>query len=78
MRCIGNECWCGDEAHIENAVMAPEADCSFTCPGAPTDLCGAGLRMQAYKWNGAPLQTWNEPKNKGSYQVSSACCQRTK
>ncbi|KAK7018349.1 WSC domain-containing protein [Favolaschia claudopus] len=68
----GQECYCGDLSDVEAAGVefAPEADCNLPCPGDPIHLCGAGNRIQYYKWTGAPPYVWNTPTNIGRYEVS--------
>lgn len=43
----GDECWCGNELS-PLAEMVDDAECSFACPGTPTDTCGGGLRLSLY------------------------------
>jgi hypothetical protein len=57
----GEECYCGDLENVEDAVDAPETDCSLPCPGNATALCGAGLRLSWYKWEDDPLYVWDYP-----------------
>ena len=61
---------CGDEADITNngGTQAAETDCSMACSGDPLHLCGDGLRLQLYLWNGS-LNTWHAPANIGRYEV---------
>lgn len=46
----GRECYCGN-SFTTGSVPAPATDCSFTCPGDATELCGAGNRLSIYKFN---------------------------
>ncbi|KAJ6479618.1 copper radical oxidase [Mycena sanguinolenta] len=59
----GDECYCGDVSDVQAAGVkfAPESDCNLPCPGDPIHLCGAGNRIQYYKWTGAPPYVWNKP-----------------
>ncbi len=41
----GQECWCGDAMPL---TPAPASDCSFTCAGNSTQLCGAGWRLNVW------------------------------
>lgn len=63
---------CGDLSDVKAAGVefAPESDCDLPCPGDPIHLCGAGNRIQYYVWTGAPPYVWNNPQNKGYYDVS--------
>ncbi|KAL8839544.1 MAG: hypothetical protein Q9176_004405 [Flavoplaca citrina] len=44
----GTECFCGNTLN-EGSVPAPEAECSFNCPGNPDEKCGAGRRLNLYE-----------------------------
>jgi len=46
----GGECYCGNSFNT-GSVVAQASDCSFTCPGAPLEYCGAGNRLSAYVLN---------------------------
>lgn len=39
--------------------LAPEADCSFTCSGNVTGICGGARRLSLYSWEGPPLYSWS-------------------
>lgn len=41
----GRECWCGD---ITPKNLAPESECSFSCSGDNTQICGAGGRINVW------------------------------
>ena len=41
----GRECWCGNS---RPANAAPATDCSFTCAGDDTEICGAGGRINVW------------------------------
>ncbi len=41
----GRECWCGNRRPLN---PAPAAECSFTCAGDSTQLCGAGGRINVW------------------------------
>ncbi|KAF9049496.1 copper radical oxidase with WSC domains [Hymenopellis radicata] len=58
----GQECYCGDISDIQanGATLAPETDCSFQCSGDPIHLCGGGLRMTTYFFNGVK-NVWHTP-----------------
>lgn len=45
----GTECWCGSELHTLSVLAGSEAECSFACPGDPSQSCGAGWRLNLYK-----------------------------
>ncbi|KAL5436596.1 hypothetical protein PMIN06_010796 [Paraphaeosphaeria minitans] len=68
----GNECYCGDLGDIQTANVdsAPESDCSFTCSGNPTTICGGARRLSLYQWTGPNLAKWNYATGKaaGAYQ----------
>ncbi|KAF7290351.1 hypothetical protein HMN09_01293100 [Mycena chlorophos] len=66
----GEECYCGDESDViaANVTFAPESDCNLPCPGDPIHLCGAGNRIQYYKWEGTPPYVWHTPENIGYYE----------
>ncbi|KAK1231928.1 hypothetical protein PQX77_004947 [Marasmius sp. AFHP31] len=65
----GQECYCGDVEEIQahGSVAAPESECNMQCPGDPLHLCGGGLRMQLYTWQGT-LNVWHKPANTGRYE----------
>ncbi|KAK4450229.1 WSC domain-containing protein [Podospora aff. communis PSN243] len=42
----GRECYCGD-VQTASPTVSP-SECSFTCPGNPTQKCGAGDRQNLY------------------------------
>jgi microcystin-dependent protein len=43
----GRECFCGDLDYGKYGI-APDEDCSTTCSGSPSELCGAGNRNSVY------------------------------
>ncbi|KAH8599832.1 hypothetical protein B0O99DRAFT_682314 [Bisporella sp. PMI_857] len=43
----GGECYCGNSFNT-GSVAAPDAECSFICPGDKLEYCGAGNRLSAY------------------------------
>jgi len=43
----GRECYCGNE-RAAGSLPAPDAECSFSCPGDATQTCGAGSRIEIY------------------------------
>ena len=43
----GRECYCGNERGT-SSVAAPDAECSFPCPGDAAETCGAGSRVEIY------------------------------
>lgn len=49
----GRECYCGNSLQT-GSVNATIADCSFLCPGDKTEYCGAGNRLELYKYQAAP------------------------
>jgi len=55
----GYECFCGDP--IDTPQIMPEGDCSITCPGNSSSLCGGGARLTYYEWTGQPFATFNYP-----------------
>jgi hypothetical protein len=68
----GRECYCGDDpARIATgSVKTTESDCSITCTGDPTHICGGGARLSYYTWTGIPLYIWHKPigPSMGSYE----------
>lgn len=44
----GRECYCGSTAPT---VSAPSAECSMPCAGDDKELCGAGMRLNVYKFD---------------------------
>ncbi|KAH7094455.1 hypothetical protein FB567DRAFT_4112 [Paraphoma chrysanthemicola] len=68
----GEECYCGDLDGIERvgAQPVPESECNTACPGNPEAICGQGLRLTWYKWEGEPLYVWQYPTgtSAGRYQ----------
>jgi hypothetical protein len=54
----GRECWCGNSPP---QIPAPASDCSMTCAGDDTQLCGAGNRINVW---GSPLPS---PATVGDY-----------
>ncbi|KAK0449009.1 uncharacterized protein EV420DRAFT_787296 [Desarmillaria tabescens] len=65
----GDECYCGDISDIaaHDSVQAEESDCATQCPGDPLHLCGGGLRLQLYTWNGT-MNVWHTPAVTGRYE----------
>ncbi|KAF2025478.1 galactose oxidase [Setomelanomma holmii] len=59
----GEECYCGDLDGIETigAMPVDESECNTACPGNPEAICGQGLRLTWYKWEGEPLYVWRYP-----------------
>ncbi|KAL0929910.1 WSC domain-containing protein-like protein 5 [Colletotrichum truncatum] len=43
----GRECFCGNTINSDS-VETPIGDCSFPCPGNPSQKCGAGNRLNMY------------------------------
>ena len=43
----GNECYCGNTLGV-GSVKALESDCSMTCPGNSSEICGNGNRLTLY------------------------------
>lgn len=48
----GRECYCGNALKVGSVPAENQADCSFPCPGDRASLCGAGMRLQLYKYGG--------------------------
>ncbi|KAK4158857.1 WSC domain-containing protein [Cladorrhinum sp. PSN259] len=47
----GRECFCGNRINTVNGSSpAPLSDCSFPCPGNPAEKCGAGNRLNLYRY----------------------------
>lgn len=46
----GRECYCGNSLVGGSTLAANQADCNFLCPGDKTEYCGAGNRLELYKW----------------------------
>ncbi|KAK0190079.1 glyoxal oxidase N-terminus-domain-containing protein [Armillaria mellea] len=69
----GQECYCGDVSDItaHGSVQAEAGDCATQCPGDPLHLCGGGLRLQLYTWNGT-VNVWHTPAVTGRYEVTFA------
>ncbi|SJL08884.1 related to glyoxal oxidase precursor [Armillaria ostoyae] len=65
----GQECYCGDITDIaaHGSVHTEDSDCATQCPGDPLHLCGGGLRLQLYTWNGT-LNVWHTPEVTGRYE----------
>lgn len=61
---------CGDIADLaaNGATQVDESQCEIQCPGDPIHLCGGGLTMSLYTWNG-DVNVWHTPTNKGYYEV---------
>ena len=59
----------GDVA-ATGATLQPDTDCSFTCPGDPEALCGAGNRLTYYTWTVAPVTQFTFPQGNaaGKYE----------
>ncbi|KAI9840491.1 MAG: hypothetical protein M1838_004047 [Thelocarpon superellum] len=53
----GTECYCGNSLAAGSVLAANQGDCSFTCPGNPSEYCGAGNRLEMYQLNGAASPT---------------------
>ncbi|MCJ1284401.1 hypothetical protein MMC26_003733 [Xylographa opegraphella] len=46
----GFECWCGN-SYANPTSLAPDTDCSFSCSGSASEVCGAGNRLTMFKNN---------------------------
>lgn len=44
------ECYCGNNI-LNGGAETTATDCSFSCTGAPAEVCGAGNRLSMY-WSG--------------------------
>ncbi|KAM0491044.1 hypothetical protein D7B24_002172 [Verticillium nonalfalfae] len=49
----GRECWCGDVHGTGSVLAANQGDCNFACGGDGSQFCGAGNRLQMYRFGGA-------------------------
>lgn len=55
----GSECWCGNALTYEGNVAGgavpgynvTDSECKSLCPGDKMQYCGAGSRMQVYKFD---------------------------
>jgi len=47
----GSECYCGNTLGA-GSVKAPDTDCSMTCAGNSSEICGNGNRLSFYTLNG--------------------------
>lgn len=45
----GRECYCGTSPAAGSIKVANQADCNMKCPGAPSEYCGAGNRLNMYQ-----------------------------
>ena len=45
----GRECYCGSGLQ-SGSVPAPNEECSFACPGNKKEFCGAGNRLNVYRY----------------------------
>jgi hypothetical protein len=61
----GRECYCGNSFNA-GSTLAPAADCSMTCPGAPTQYCGAGNRLSVYARDGTAPPSSTTPSGPSS------------
>ncbi|KZF19452.1 WSC-domain-containing protein [Xylona heveae TC161] len=52
----GRECWCGNSLNT-GALKAASSDCSMTCSGNSTEICGAGNRLSLYQAKPAALSS---------------------
>ncbi|KAF8970709.1 glycosyl hydrolase family 71-domain-containing protein [Flammula alnicola] len=58
----GVECYCSNAITI-GALAAPESDCSMPCAGKSSDKCGAGWRLNVYKYTSTgsvSSTTWSD------------------
>ncbi|KID80411.1 uncharacterized protein G6M90_00g009650 [Metarhizium brunneum] len=46
----GRECYCGDKLQAGSVRADNQDDCNFLCPGDKTEYCGAGVRLELYKY----------------------------
>lgn len=44
----GGECWCGNTFAAGTSKATAESECSMTCSGNSTQICGAGNRLTLY------------------------------
>ncbi|KAM0273271.1 hypothetical protein ACHAQH_008340 [Verticillium albo-atrum] len=49
----GRECWCGDVHGNGSVLAANQDDCNFPCGGDGSQFCGAGNRLEMYRFGGA-------------------------
>lgn len=52
------ECYCGVDAPT---VSAPASECNMPCTGDDNELCGAGMRLNAYKFDAAAVEPTPSP-----------------
>lgn len=72
----GRECYCGDTLAAAS-VEADAKDCSFLCPGDKFEYCGAGMRLELYKFGvksvtSSPVTTTSAEESATSETVSSS------
>jgi hypothetical protein len=47
----GRECYCGNGLREGSVKAENQNDCDFICPGDKSEYCGAGLRLELYKYS---------------------------
>lgn len=63
----------GDPSNIgtNGVTKQPESDCTMTCPGNSSAICGNGNRLTTYFWTGTtPLYSWNFPTGAAAGEYS--------
>ncbi|KAL5614718.1 hypothetical protein BROUX41_004813 [Berkeleyomyces rouxiae] len=61
----GRECYCGDPVNLQTtgATVRPDSECSISCAGNSSAICGGLARMTTYFWDeeAEPLYQWDIP-----------------
>ncbi|KAK4220709.1 WSC domain-containing protein [Podospora fimiseda] len=67
----GRECFCGNRINTANgSTPTAFSECSFDCPGNPAEKCGAGNRLNLYRYLPAPPTTTSVSTSSSSTATS--------
>ncbi|KAL8754956.1 MAG: hypothetical protein Q9184_004950 [Pyrenodesmia sp. 2 TL-2023] len=65
----GRECYCGDTLQA-GSQMTLESECNFVCPGNDAESCGAGNRLDVYRYG--PATTTSSSSSTSSLTATSS------
>ncbi|KAK4464718.1 WSC domain-containing protein, partial [Cladorrhinum samala] len=68
----GRECFCGNKINTANGSTPTSlSECSFPCPGNPAEFCGAGNRLNLYRFLPTESSTTSESTSSPSTEPAS-------
>lgn len=60
------ECFCDDEFH-NGGVKTADGECDMMCTGAPTEVCGGGLRLTVWTKQASVLESYGNWNSQGCF-----------